>query len=229
MSFVTSGFQALKWSLYQIARPGKFVLASSLFHNINGLFEAVTGKPAPGAGVQTVAGHNHSLQGGFPVFRSYVGGFDTGESIGYTLTGVSAVATPVPLCDKSPAFRAYVNPAVTDLLAGPPTLECKAYVILTNAGGTSSDFKFTLRNIDNGTNSTITTETVPSGTTVSKWIDISGVDVGKGGWVGYDLLGGFTGSNGTIIVTACILAETANTVTASTGVKYDSATATTRP
>jgi len=229
MGYVTSGWQAIKWSLYQIGRPGRFVLASSLFHNVNGLFEALTGSPAPGAGAQTVAGHDHSLQGGRPIFRSFVGGFDTGETVGYLLSDAGAVATPVSLTDKSPAFRAYVNPAITDQLAGPPTLEAKAFVVMTNNSGTSSDFKFVLRNVEGGSNSTTTTETVASGVTSSKWITIAGIPVASGGWQGYDLLAGWTGAGGAVNVTACILAETSGTVAASTGAKYDSASATTRP
>lgn len=229
MGFVTSGWQALKQTVYQIGRPGRFTLATSIFHNLNGLFEALTGKAAPAAGVRTVVGHDHSLNDGYPIYRSYVGGFDTGETVGYLLTSVTAVATPVALSDKSPSLRCYINPAITSLLAGPPTLEAKAYVVLTNTGGTSSNFEFVLRNVDSGENSSTTTEIVSSGTTVSKWITISGIGVGNGGWQGYDLLGGFTGTNGNILVTACIIAETDSTVAASTGAKYDSSTATTRP
>ena len=229
MAFVTSGWQAIKWTMYQISRPGRFVLATGLFHNLNGLFEAITGSAAPGSGVRTVAGHDHSLNGGYPIYRSFVGGFDTGETVGYLLTGVSAIPTPVTLSDKSPSIRCYINPAISDLLAGPPKLEAKAFVVLTNTGATSSDFKFVIRNVDSGSNSTTTTETVGSGVTTKKWITISGIDVGKGGWQGFEILGGFTGTNGAINLTACIIAEVDSTVQSSTGAKYDSATATDRP
>ena len=229
MGFVTSGWQAIKWNLYKIGRPGRFVLASSLFHNLNGLFEGLTGSPAPGAGAQTVAGHDHSLQGGRPIYRSFVGGFDTGETVGYLLSDAGAVATPISLTDKSPAIRCYINPAINDQLSGPPTLSAKLFVVMTNTSGGNSDFKFVVRNTEDGSNSTTTTETVPTGTTTSKWITVSGIPVASGGWQGYDLLGGWTGAGGAINVTACIMAETSATVVASQGNKYDSASATTRP
>lgn len=230
LSLVTAGWQALKWSLYQIGRAGRFVLASTIFHNLNGLFEAGTGKPAPGAGTQTVAGHNHSLAGGYPIFRSMTGGFDTGETVGFLVSGTAAI-TGESLCDHSPSLFAYINPAVNNQIAGPPEMEAKVFLVLVNDDVVSRDFDLYARNTEDGSVSDTLSVSVGAGVTSSAWHTLTGIPVASGGWQGYDLIASITGSgvNRSMSATSFIPAETSATVAASSGNKYDSATATTRP
>lgn len=145
--FVLRSFGALLQRSIEIARPVTSAIPVRWYAACGALYEAVLGKPAPGASFANFRGHQHTPEsGGIPLAKGLVGGFGGGSTSAWSrgIEGGDADTWFDWIDDRSPHWYVQVSPGIdyrtTSKNGATCALELRAIVELTGAA-TSGDIR----------------------------------------------------------------------------------------
>ena len=246
MGLVFSGWRELSAEAIAIAREGIFTILSRVQTSTNGLYESLTGAPAPGRSGRSAMAHDHTESGGGAILpRGVVYCLDNGDGDGWEWIVPLASA---PITDEAyfydfsaaadtrvPTLRLWttdgINSTKTNRASNDCALEGKMIVYLKdNHGALPNDFTFKWRNEATGATSTGATQSIATGpgdVVELGWGDIPLAQTS--GLQELTLLVSAT-KHGEIRIQSLVIAETRETSqpVSAGGNRYNSATATTR-
>lgn len=226
---VGKGSHKLEQRAIHTANPARSILPLIIDSQANGLFEAITGKPAPGSPVLQMRPHDHTLSGGGVVLpRGCVMSMDVGTQDQYTRDiQAGEINQAVSLAAGSQFhFPAEITEGVdsqkTSVLGLPCVLEAALNVRITSlSNGVTGQYR--LRNLK--TNTTSSWGSIyydpPGGSNGAGWIDLTDVPASGGGWEWFEVELRMDAA-GTMKLFCMDIVETRRSQPDSTGNRFDS-------